>query len=42
MDQNKICITVDSDLEYLIPGFLLRKKEDVDSIMLLIEKVEFD
>jgi len=41
-DQNKICITVDSDLEDLIPGFLLRKKEDAFSIRLLIEKGDFD
>ncbi len=41
-NQNKICITVDSDLEDLIPDFLLRKKEDANLILTLIQKGEFN
>ena len=40
-DQNKTRVIVDSDLEDLVPDFLVRKKEDVDTIVSLLENGDF-
>ena len=32
MDKDPIAVSVDSDLEDLIPGFLKRRQEDLESV----------
>lgn len=41
-DHSKIPVTVDADLEDLVPDFLLRKKEDAYAIIRLLAEGDYD
>ena len=42
MNEEKIVVKVDPDLEDLVPGFLENRKADVDKLREALEKTDFD
>ena len=42
MNEEKIVVKVDPDLEDLVPGFLENRKADVDKLRKALEKTDFD
>lgn len=42
MGQDKITVTVDADLEELIPGFLENRRQDVENLQAAAEKSDYE